>query len=178
MTDDGRAPAGATGSLSLFSDAVATQPDPVFKAISLWQPHATAIALGIKKYETRSWPTAYRGPVLICGAKKKFLAKDYDVVWFNEAASRLKNAGCPLYALRYGEALCIVDLVACIPTEELAKGRTQMDPGHRFWGDFSPGRYAFQLERVRKIWPPVRVTGRQGWWDQAIPAANEAVRNG
>jgi hypothetical protein len=32
------------------------------KALSLWQPHAQAIALGLKPYETRDWSTRYRGP--------------------------------------------------------------------------------------------------------------------
>lgn len=169
------APPGAAGSLSLFSEAVEAI-DPTFKALSLWQPHATAIALGIKRYETRSWATSYRGPLLVCGAKKKFVPKDYDLTWFNEAAARLKDAGCSLTSIRYGEAMCLVDLVDCIPTERLAKGSFQMDPGHRFWGDFAPGRFAFQLERVRKVWPPLRVVGRQGFWDQVVPHTNEALR--
>lgn len=32
------------------------------KAISLWQPWASAIAVGAKRVETRSWATKYRGP--------------------------------------------------------------------------------------------------------------------
>jgi hypothetical protein len=40
------------------------------KAISLWQPWASAIALGWKKNETRHWSTDYRGPLLIHAAKK------------------------------------------------------------------------------------------------------------
>ena len=31
------------------------------RALSLTQPWATAIALGIKHWETRSWSTSYRG---------------------------------------------------------------------------------------------------------------------
>lgn len=33
------------------------------KAIRLWQPWASLIALGHKTIETRSWPTKYRGPL-------------------------------------------------------------------------------------------------------------------
>jgi hypothetical protein len=39
-------------------------------AISLWQPWATAIALGSKRIETRPWATAYRGPLAIHAAKR------------------------------------------------------------------------------------------------------------
>lgn len=30
------------------------------KAISLWQPWASLMAVGAKRYETRSWGTLYR----------------------------------------------------------------------------------------------------------------------
>lgn len=33
------------------------------KALTIWQPWASLIARGVKQYETRSWPTKYRGPI-------------------------------------------------------------------------------------------------------------------
>lgn len=35
------------------------------KALTLHQPHATLVALGVKAIETRSWSTPYRGPLAI-----------------------------------------------------------------------------------------------------------------
>jgi hypothetical protein len=35
------------------------------KALTVRQPHAQLIALGIKTIETRSWATKYRGPLVI-----------------------------------------------------------------------------------------------------------------
>ena len=40
------------------------------KAISIKQPWADQIIFGNKKIEYRSWPTKYRGDVLICSSKK------------------------------------------------------------------------------------------------------------
>ncbi len=41
------------------------------KALTLWQPWASLVALGVKTIETRSWSTKYRGPLAIhAGAKK------------------------------------------------------------------------------------------------------------
>lgn len=40
------------------------------KAITLWQPWATAMAMGVKRIETRSWFTRHRGDLLICAAKR------------------------------------------------------------------------------------------------------------
>jgi hypothetical protein len=39
------------------------------KVLSLTQPWATLAAIGAKKIETRSWSTAYRGPLAIHAAK-------------------------------------------------------------------------------------------------------------
>ena len=40
------------------------------RAISLWQPFASAIAWGDKQIETRSWGTRYEGLLLICATAK------------------------------------------------------------------------------------------------------------
>ena len=39
------------------------------KAITILQPFATLIASGEKHFETRSWKTDYRGPLLIHAGK-------------------------------------------------------------------------------------------------------------
>lgn len=41
------------------------------KAITLWQPWASLIALGVKTIETRSWATSHRGPIAIHAATRK-----------------------------------------------------------------------------------------------------------
>ena len=43
----------------------------MMKAISLWQPWATLVGLGVKTIETRSWATKYRGPLAIHAAKRQ-----------------------------------------------------------------------------------------------------------
>ena len=40
------------------------------KAVSVKQPWASLIAEGNKTIETRTWPTNYRGDLLICASKK------------------------------------------------------------------------------------------------------------
>ena len=39
------------------------------KALTLYQPWATLVAIGAKKIETRSWSTPYRGPLAIHAGK-------------------------------------------------------------------------------------------------------------
>lgn len=43
----------------------------VVKALTLHQPWASLIALGVKSIETRSWSTSYRGPLAIHAGKKR-----------------------------------------------------------------------------------------------------------
>jgi len=62
------------------------------KAISLKQPWASLIANGKKTIETRTWPTKYRGDLLICASKQPRL-DGYP-------------SGC---------ALCIVTVIDCRP---------------------------------------------------------------
>ena len=40
------------------------------KALTVWQPWASLIALGVKTIETRSWHTSYRGPLAIHAASR------------------------------------------------------------------------------------------------------------
>lgn len=48
------------------------------KAISLWQPWATLVAIDAKRFETRSWKTNYRGLLAIHAAKKfELVQKEY-----------------------------------------------------------------------------------------------------
>lgn len=43
----------------------------IIKVITVWQPWATLIALRVKRLETRSWATKYRGPLAIVSVGPK-----------------------------------------------------------------------------------------------------------
>lgn len=141
------------------------------KAISLWQPWATLIAVGAKRYETRSWYTSYRGPLLICAAK----------AWNAECKAAMEDKyirdalqGCNL---PFGVAVCLVDLVACAKTYrkiymgQLVRtyaGEDEIFPVDEPFGDFYPGRFAWKLENIRKV-RPFAVKGMQGLFEVATP---------
>lgn len=136
------------------------------RALSLWQPHAQAIALGLKPWETRDWPTRYRGPLAIHAAKRPFSETEG---WFHEARVKLQNAGCP--RLAYGAIVCVAELVDWVPTREL---RGVIPSEAEFWGDFSDGemgagRFAFRLTNVLPLPHPVMVRGQQGFFDVPLP---------
>jgi len=124
-------------------------------ALSLWEPHATAIAAGIKKYETRGWSleAQYIGvPIAIHGSKKEFRERDVGFEYFKEARERLRAAGVPLSRLSYGRVVCIVTFTASLRTHTVRQVERDL-----FWGDFRDvgddgrQRFAFKIDDVRNI---------------------------
>lgn len=136
------------------------------KALSLWEPWATLMALGAKTIETRSWCTSYRGPLLICASKRLVVREMLSVLRLPEFKAALVKPGETLSdvppRLHFGRAVAVVDLVCCVPTEQA----TEHDNETAF-GDYSPGRFAWVTKNLRRI-RPFPVTGHQGLWDQAV----------
>ena len=140
------------------------------KALSLTQPWATAIAVGQKQFETRSWSTKFRGEVCIHAAKgfpkyaREFAAEEAE---FNDdSICTVDWTKCPL-----GAILCVANLVECYPAEVLTPSRLESH-----WGDFSIGRFAFKLENVRVLKLPVPATGHLGFWPVPWDEANAVAR--
>lgn len=125
------------------------------KALTVTQPYASLIAAGVKRYETRSWSTKYRGPVLIHAAKD---------IWGLEAASyaaALHLAGIlpeRMSRLPRGAIIAIAQLVDVIPSAFLAADELLTGP-------FAPAAYAWRLEAVVALPEPLPWRGRLSLWD-------------
>jgi len=124
------------------------------KALTIWQPYAAAIECGLKRFETRGWATKYRGPLIIHASMRKMdgaaraLAEKYEIL---DAA------------LRTGEFVAICELADCIkmtPEFIAAQTKTELD-----FGIWTPGRYAWKLEKVRVLRRGPKIRGRQGLWN-------------
>src|SRR3990172_1771948 len=103
------------------------------KALSIWQPWATLIAMGLKHYETRSWYTQYRGPLLICASQHRLTNRDL--------MKLRQEIDFPSYSqLPFGKALCIVDLVEVYPVNWV-KDMIGLSNNEKALGDFSYGRF-------------------------------------
>lgn len=157
------------------------------KAISIWQPWASAVALGAKKIETRGWSTKYRGPLAIHASKR--LVKSELIHYscsnpFRGVFYGLKNNGAILYdVLPFGAIIAIADLLDCRPTESFTVAELdtpqyalQADLRHpalasslsyteRMMGDFSLGRYGWILANVRMLNEPIHYKGSQGFFN-------------
>lgn len=130
------------------------------KAISLWQPWASLVALGAKQYETRSWETPYRGPLLIHAAKKwdKELEElSGDAVFYQH----LRKVNGRVSQLPKGAYICLVDLVEIFRVETV---KNHLGGEERAFGDYSAGRFAWQFKNVRTF-EPIPARGYQGLWN-------------
>jgi hypothetical protein len=124
------------------------------KALSLTQPWASAVSHEIKRWETRSWPTHFRGEVAIHAAKGfPGWARDFADI---ESVEHRELDELPL-----GFILCLCNLTECRQTETLAPSLSDLE---RKWGDYSPRRYAFKFEEVRVLETPVPARGALGFW--------------
>lgn len=149
------------------------------KAISLWQPWATAIALGSKRIETRSWSTSYRGPLAIHAAKRcvKSELSDFACEWsWCGAMGWEMGESNQWQSLPFGAIVATCVLVDVRPTESftddeiLAKRWPTGRPPNYGWtewqmGDFYPGRFGWMLANVKALPNPIPFKGSQGFFD-------------
>lgn len=132
------------------------------KALTLIQPWATLVAIGAKHFETRSWSTRYRGRLAITAAagfpvKYRWLC---DEEWFQAALIEEGYAGPA--KLPRGAVLCTCELVAVHSTEMI---RDQLTVQERAFGDYSDGRFAWELREVRILPEPIPCKGNRQLWE-------------
>lgn len=134
------------------------------KAISLWQPWATLIALGHKRIETRSWGTSYRGLIAIHAAKRKMT---WDEIELLEDLNFNLGLEIPITEDETqwprGAIVAVAHLSDCyqMTTDDIEE-QTVLE---EHVGGWAPGRYAWVLRGVAPINPPVPARGAQGLWE-------------
>lgn len=90
---------------------------PQFPAITLWQPWASLVACGAKTWETRGWPTKYRGPLRIHASAKvpaDWLAVGGWSVYRAADAVRALDRMGGWHVLPLGALMATVNLVDCV----------------------------------------------------------------
>lgn len=144
-------------------------PDFYLPAISVWQPWASLLAHGIKRYETRSWApsVAYLGrSFAICSSKNDSGLNSYGTTEDGPqtprivAVRQLTERGVDIMRLPFGKVVAIGTLVEAIrmpPLESEEPGEME-----RALGDWTPGRWAWSFANVMPLPEPIDVTGKQG----------------
>jgi hypothetical protein len=128
------------------------------RAISLWEPYATAMRYCVKQNETRSWPTSYRGDLLICASKKKLTKDDL------ETAEILLYELPGNYVWPLGCAICVVELMDCIRSDCFGPAGLPLPSREAALGNYSIGRWVWRTKNLRILKEPIPIIGRQGLW--------------
>jgi hypothetical protein len=130
------------------------------KAISLWQPWATLIVIGAKKYETRSWSPDHFGRVAIHAAKHQ--AQEIIELCKQEPfRSVLATVGIKSFAdLPLGAYVGECSIVRAHRTEKMS-----VSDQERAFGDYGRGRWAWELEKPIPYPQPIPGRGQQGFWE-------------
>lgn len=139
------------------------------KAVTLWQPHASLMRLGVKTIETRGWWTTYRGELAIHSAKA--LTNEMHESWAVPAIRlAFREAGIDdFWSLPQGQILCVVNLFACTNTENFDPALKERE---FYFGDFSPGRFGWATTELKVLKEPVKCRGFQQIW--TVPPDVEA----
>ncbi|MBD2019404.1 hypothetical protein H6F43_04295 [Leptolyngbya sp. FACHB-36] len=153
-------------------------PDEV-RILTLWEPWASLISLGLKKFETRSWGTKYRCRLAVHAAQRKPSAPDISI-W----VQALKLGNHPLYCQQpaidllrcqsYGAIAALSQIVNCLEMWDSTVYGPPMPPRRRgidistvpalekLVGDWREGRFAWQLENTVHLPKPIPYKGGQG----------------
>lgn len=131
------------------------------KAISLLQPWASLVVMGVKTIETRSWGTKYRGPILIHASKGKagnIFAEEPAFKKYIKDFKRLPF-GAIIGHATIKDVIRIENLY--LPDELINK----LTMEEKAFGDYSEGRYAWLLEEHYEFEIPIPARGTLSIWE-------------
>jgi hypothetical protein len=126
------------------------------KALSIRQPWATLLCLGVKRYETRTWKTDYRGPIALHAgavfdaASRRLCLEPPLADWLQEAGYRTPHS------LPRGHIIGAAILAECVQTEKLRS----LSAKQRRLGDFTRGRWAWRFTAARRFETPLPAKGQ------------------
>jgi activating signal cointegrator 1 len=139
-------------------------PPTIDRALSLLQPYATLLALGVKVHETRSWTTPYRGWLAIHASRRYTGDQRADA---HHVAVHLRPHVPD--DLPCGALVGVGRLVDVRPVERVHT--TRLD---RALGTYTAGRFAWRFADVQLI-DPLAASGSLGLW-YLTPALQARLR--
>ena len=160
------------------------------KVLTLTQPWATLVAIGAKRFETRSWGTSYCGALLIHAAKR--FPKDCAAMAYHEepfravlgSAGRIPTQkwGMVKENLPCGKIIAVTSLLYCAKIRSDLPGcglAEVLDSANELpFGDYTPGRFAMALGPVHEMDEPVECRGMLGLWTpppEAVAAVHKQL---
>jgi hypothetical protein len=120
------------------------------KALTICQPYAHMIAIGVKGIENRTWWTAYRGLLAMHAGKSKKMIEASDLAQWPE--------------MSFGSIVAVASLGCCIRVEHLNPGLPHAE-----------GPWCWLLEGVRRLERAIPCTGHLGLWNLPADVAAKVI---
>lgn len=126
------------------------------KVISIKEPFATLIKDKLKKIETRSFKTNYRGEIYIHVSGKTFAKEFLNNKYVIELSKNITPS--------YGYIICKANLIDCIYMDEEFLAKIKKDKQEYNLGLYEKGRYAWILSDIKPI-KPIKTKGKLNIWN-------------
>lgn len=145
------------------------------KAISLWQPWASASVRGAKKHETRHWeiPPAMVGQRIAIHAAKRWTKEEREFLgycWEGDIDAGIPSGETP----PLGAIVGVVTFTAPILiTDEWAIDLLRRDGDDWELGNYDAGRFAWPMISRVALKEPIPCKGAQGFFN--VPALEQAL---
>jgi hypothetical protein len=135
------------------------------KAISLQQPWAGLLVLGIKEFETRSWNTKFRGEIAVHASAKIPKEGETLLQWLGENIPDFKpgESNHTICTMR-GVILGTVVVTDTFSTNDVDQP-VEVEEIQEMFGDFSPNRYFWLCEHPDLFENPIPAKGALSIWN-------------
>ena len=133
---------------------------------ALWWRNPFAALMLHGKYETRTWPTKYRGLVLICASKQPYRPADLINICPPEDLNRMPGilSNEPAFKMS-GCAIAIGRLVDCYTMKDMISrgdGYAFTDIHEKTFVKYDPEKWVHEYADVTRI-TPFQIAGAQKW---------------
>lgn len=144
------------------------------KTLTVKQPWASLIVNGIKDIENRTWPTKYRGRILIHAGKDKKLTHLFPTSFMtSEQVQRIMKPDVqyqllsPKYCI-YGSIIGSVEIVDCVinhPSIWAEKTEIDTDKDFGIFPEYQKKIYNWVLANPILFDTPIPAKGKLSFWD-------------
>lgn len=146
----------------------------IIKVLSLLEPWASLVGiLKVKHIETRSWSREYRGLLGIHASKNLLPKKELDYIFTTNKEiwkAFYNHFGKDPLEMGYKNIFQSGKIIAVGNLSDIWRitdFNTPPEPEKSF-GDYTPGRFAWQLEDIETLKKPIEVKGQLGLWNYKI----------
>lgn len=164
------------------------------RCLSLYEPWASLMSLGVKRVETRSWSTSYRGKVAI-HASKHFTREEKELCFEDGFYEPLHAAGLVEmepeithfrlqkgmfdvgmvghFRLFFGAIIALGELVDVYRTEDVVFNpvgfrqsgkKILLKRDERHFGNYEDGRFAWVFENMVRLPQTIQLRGQPSLW--------------